>query len=385
MKKKLIFLFCMAGFCSDAQPLPQGSYENKELGWMKIYKPAADLKPFSVDHRSYSPAQLRYCETFIMWMQQSYQPTGRLGDVRKSVNEKLGLYNKDTKGLPNCYGAYTKLYYHVKKDVSGKLAPVDNDADYWNIQANGLHDISKSVKSLTTSDQYYFTLSYFKTGKEDMPDDAQNAGLLGFDTHPMLNKYAHFFIPKGTSNASSGRYYVALLFPDNRAPWTPVTKAEFFEQSEKVIDQTFQAEMKTNADQNRGYPLGLEQANQRSKARFEKAMVNFKRVKEKYKNRMSEIAMLSANHANNDFFNGSESVGDMFEATLNTTYPVFKISKELADKCANGQPQWIAIYWEPLVHLHKSILTNFNFDYVYNYFFDPGKVAGVAYKPLNNP
>ena len=29
-----------------------------------------------------------------------------------------------------------------------------------------------------------------------------------------------------------------------------------------------------------------------------------------------------------------------------------------------------------IIHLHESILNNFNFDYVYNYFFNPEKVKG---------
>ena len=37
------------------------------------------------------------------------------------------------------------------------------------------------------------------------------------------------------------------------------------------------------------------------------------------------------------------------------------------------------------IHLHESILNNFNFDYVYNFFFDPEKVKGQSYKPLRSP
>ncbi len=36
-------------------------------------------------------------------------------------------------------------------------------------------------------------------------------------------------------------------------------------------------------------------------------------------------------------------------------------------------------------HLHESIINNFNFDYVYNFFFSPEKVKGQPYKPLRSP
>ena len=35
--------------------------------------------------------------------------------------------------------------------------------------------------------------------------------------------------------------------------------------------------------------------------------------------------------------------------------------------------------------MHESILNNFNFKYVYDFFFDPQKVKGQAYKPLRSP
>ena len=36
-------------------------------------------------------------------------------------------------------------------------------------------------------------------------------------------------------------------------------------------------------------------------------------------------------------------------------------------------------------HMHESIINNFDFDYIYNFFFDPEKVKGIAYKPLRSP
>jgi hypothetical protein len=35
--------------------------------------------------------------------------------------------------------------------------------------------------------------------------------------------------------------------------------------------------------------------------------------------------------------------------------------------------------------MHESIINNFNFGYVYDFFFEPGKVKGVGYHPLRSP
>ena len=49
------------------------------------------------------------------------------------------------------------------------------------------------------------------------------------------------------------------------------------------------------------------------------------------------------------------------------------------------------MYWNGTVndpvekHMHESIINNFNFDYVYNYLFNPEKVKGQPYKPLRPP
>ena len=80
------------------------------------------------------------------------------------------------------------------------------------------------------------------------------------------------------------------------------------------------------------------------------------------------------------------------ESTLGR-YPVYKIDPAMAELCKKDKPQWIKISWEyypgsnDLVekHQHESIITNINFEYVYNFFFDPEKVKGQPYKPLRSP
>jgi hypothetical protein len=65
----------------------------------------------------------------------------------------------------------------------------------------------------------------------------------------------------------------------------------------------------------------------------------------------------------------------------------------MAELSRKDKPQWILISWDyypgenDLVskHQHESIINNFNFDYVYNFFFDQEKVKGRPYKPLRSP
>jgi hypothetical protein len=54
-------------------------------------------------------------------------------------------------------------------------------------------------------------------------------------------------------------------------------------------------------------------------------------------------------------------------------------------------PQWIIIHWtahlnDPAnLHMHNSIMNNVDFQYIYDYFFDPDKVKGQPYTPLRSP
>jgi len=77
---------------------------------------------------------------------------------------------------------------------------------------------------------------------------------------------------------------------------------------------------------------------------------------------------------------------------VHTTFPILKVSKQALALCKTDQPQWLVIRWSfglnnsaYYLHLHESILNNFNFKYAYDYFFDSEKVKGQPYKPLRSP
>jgi len=67
------------------------------------------------------------------------------------------------------------------------------------------------------------------------------------------------------------------------------------------------------------------------------------------------------------------------------------VDPAMAELCKKDKPQWILISWnysptDPIEkYQHESIINNFNFDYVYNFFFYPEKVKGQPYKPLRSP
>ena len=83
----------------------------------------------------------------------------------------------------------------------------------------------------------------------------------------------------------------------------------------------------------------------------------------------------------------------MFEGNGGTPkrLPVYTIDPRVVELCKTDAPQWIVMYWtahlnDPVnLSLHKAILNNVDFQYIYDYFFDPDKVKGQPYKPLRSP
>ena len=67
------------------------------------------------------------------------------------------------------------------------------------------------------------------------------------------------------------------------------------------------------------------------------------------------------------------------ESKLNHAFPVYKIDAALEAKMQGKIPQWIAIAFpyrtkengNQLYEMHTALAENLNYEYVYNYFFNP--------------
>jgi hypothetical protein len=368
------------------------SIADKDFGWIKIYNHPAPPTGKSSGNRTYSAKQIGYSQQFVEWMQQSYIPKGCLGDAGyyqnyipafSGSNSRLGnAINRNKQALPQLYGAFSKMYMFLKKDELGKIVPQNNFAEYWHIAANQLEYISNPVTFISGTEEYYFVLPDFNDHEKGYDEvDRAAANLMDFRNNKNIQAYRHFYIPpKVIGDASQ---YVVIMTRNHELPFEKITIGEFFEQAEKQ----FPFWQKT-------VPVSAEN--------FALAQNNLARLKEKYKTKWNEIAKLKLSGTDislYDFINAKAGTDDLFDNRdiygkegVYTTFPVFKVKKTAVALCKTDQPQWLVIRWtmsmpnEPYNHyLHKSILNNFNFDYVFNFFFYPEKVKGQPYKPLHSP
>ncbi len=379
--KKITFtlLAVLLGAASFSQEIPRQSIEDSVIGWMKVYHFKGVEKPLQVDAKIYSSAQLYICDSLVAWIQASYIPKGGLGDVKKSVSEKLGLYNQNNAALPQSYGAYAKIYTDLKYNSSHKMEPLTNSHLRWSIMAN--QSIGTPADALCTPTQYYFTLPSFNEQGYAYETDK----IYDLSNHQVIMHYSTFL----QRNSAIGNQRTVILSKDNKSPFVKITKGEYLQIIEEAITRLYATEKKkiyenkSNSQKNIDYFMSY--LNDKNDKRIECLNNN----KEKYKNRLQETAEIYTTQPDAML----ENYPDVFEGNGGSRLklPVYKIDPVIAELCKTDKPQWIVVAWTAMIndptgkYFYESVLNNFNFDYVYNFFFDPAKVKGQPYKPLRSP
>ena len=392
MKKIILFLVVITNFKAQTQPVyvdrigfTLESIADIDIGWMKTYKQTTPPKGKTAGNRVYSARQIGYTQQFIEWMQQSYLPKGCLGDIGyfqnaipkfSGTNSALGnAINQHLAALPHMYGAFSKVYMFLKKDAAGKFVPQNNFAEYWHIEANQIQYISAPVSFISSPEQYYFVMPHYHSGAgSNFADGKAGYEFLGFSTHKNIQPYTRFYIPPKA--ISDYPHYIVIMTKNGELPFENVTIGEFFERAEEQL------------------PAWQKVGNYTAE-NLAMARQNLARLKEKYKKQLNEIATLGYPFGQIgfiDFVNARPNNRDFFdESEGSNKFPIQKVSKAAMELCKTDQPQWITIRWTLgmpnsafNVHMMESILNNFNFEYVYKYFFGTTKIT-EPYKPLRSP
>jgi len=378
----LALMCSLSGMAQTAQRptrIPPSELEDKVLGWMKVYDYKGATVPITQDHRVYSPAQLSIAQLFANWMQASYLPKGALGDVFQIRNAKLSPYNQDTTSLPNAYGALVKLYVQLKYGVNNKIEPLTGDSTNWNMEANGFY--GEPLQAISTAQRRYFTLPTFE--EQGYGTDLDNA--TDISNHPVLKQFPTRFV----RNSVTGNQRLIVLTKDHKHPFVTVTKGEYIQAMEAAIAKKYDDEKAKIARDNKGNQKSIDYFMGYLNTNHGKRLEALKSNRDKYKDRLQETAEVATLQPTDLL----ENYPDLFEqdGIGQRKLTVYTIDPKVTELCKTGGPQWIVMYWtadlrDPIsLNLHNAILNNFDFQYVYDYFFDPAKVQGRPYKPLRSP
>ena len=382
----VILCFMVSAVKSLSQEIPRQLLEDSVIGWMKIYNFKGAKEGMKVDNKVYSANQLSLCDSFTNWIQASYIPKGGLGDVKKTVSKKINEYNQHTAALPQSYGAYATTYVYLKYNSNHKLIPANNLGTTWSIMANAV-PTGWAIRDFSSPAQCYFTLPSFESSSDGDAVKKQHE----LTTLANLKPYISFWVKN--VEAGNGTDY-ALLCKDNKSPFLKLTKGEYLQILETSLPTIYQRKKKKIYEANPGNQKSIDYFMKYLDDKNEKSIANLKSTKEKYKNHLDEPALTNAQPSIIDLQTGRDVFSNGYLNDPESTsgrVPVYKIDPEMAELCKKDKPQWILVSWwwaanDPVEkHLHESIINNFNFDYVYNFFFNPEKVKGQPYKPLRSP
>jgi len=385
MKKLLpFFVMMIVGFAAMSQKSQQQIMEDSVYGWYKVYNfKAKEYKPQVAFGRNYTPKQKAYVDSIANWIQASYIPKGGIGDVKRRLLSPNSAY-LSLESLPQAYGvtAFTWSMF-VKPD--GKHDIIRETEIPFGVYAN--ETVGMPIHFLCTPKQYYFTRPGSAEERFAFTDPSLRKKY-DITQLPQLKKFITFYSEASNYDRNAGLVDAVLLSKDNKMPYVQITKREYLGLLPDAIERKFQEEKKY-AEKN--WPEGKVRDNAliESVARKEKRLLRLKENLDRYKNRLDEPAEVFSIQPSillenaNDIFTG--------DGGHSSKYGVYKVDPEMIAKCKEDNPQWVLITWNwiandpKLVHMHESIINNFNFQYVYDFFFDKEKVKGKPYKPLNDP
>ena len=356
MKKILLLFLIIIAIEPELPAQPQvnpGMNELKEkvIGWDKMQAPLGNApgKSLTVQGRTYTSYQIGLIDTFTNWIKKSYIPVGGLPQPqRMALPDDATRRPYVPKGTGVIMGMWVPCY-----DASGKkiIKAQPSSASYITILTNHINGIERAGDWYNTPSQYYFTMYYDTKGKLVNDEDAQKDAPYVNEIKSKIGNYFIYFT-RTTVNV--------VLMPGKELPIVQATKAEVLDKAEGAVQRAYA---------NKSMPLRTD------------ILDNIKKIREKYKNSLQEPAFVK--NTTIDMYTFYPSFDDLFEKKVNTRYmfPVYKTNPAIYDLGDKDKPQWVTISWPYATEksstvdweIFKAMTTNFNFQYVYDYFFNPEK------------
>lgn len=350
MKKSITFVFffffTISVYC---QISAEQRIQDSVIGWWSNNYWDREWKPQTEPVAKKKEAHIN---NMVQWMKKSYTPVGGLGTVTRYMQS-------------NGYGVKFMVWNvsHEKEwtDAKGNFKPIEEENTKFYISVNkifGSYPVSFINKP---GELFVFTWQvdgYSPVGNKP-GEDKRPVGI-----HPNAAKY--ITIRNEMQNI--------LLAPGNKLPFSPVTKGEYLQFADEALATKFTT------------------ANEYDKKTIDRIRKNIAQLKEKHKATLNEAAIIKDMQPSMYSFDGFDpfDISEHLRAEK-LYYPVYKFTADMLAKCKAAEPQWVTISFpfktkqdgNQLHEMYSAITENINYDYIYNYFFDPEKIKGIAYKPSN--
>lgn len=368
MKCTLLFAVFFFIICTAfAQLTPEQRIQDSVIGWWSNNK-FDHLKPQT---EVIGKKKEIHVNKMLEWIKKTYTPVAGLGTTSRYIS-KLN------------YGVlcYVWNVSHDKEwtEPNGNFKPIpEENTPFW-IAANRVFG-SYTIPFLQKPNEYYFTMQPNGYSANDRMLENGKKADPGID--PNASKYITWI----------NDWQTVYLTPNNKLPFIAITKAELLQQAEQALDQQWANEIK---DVQEKWPTNKKSQDEVliiRKQTIEKYRSNIQKLRERHQNSLNEPAVIRAMQPTMYSFELDPDIFKIDKAAneLNQYFQVYKVDPSLYVKLQSETPQWIAVAFpfankekgNQLYELYKALSENFNYDYAYNYFFDPEKVKGLPYKPAN--
>lgn len=382
MKKIFPFIFLLSVVNVHAQRTDNELERDSVLQWIyfnqalksQAYQPVKDDKTGF----TYSVWQQKITDTLIKWFEQSYLQRGLfIKFYRNQMRNSAG-------GAPGLHSYGTHIYSSASSFKNGK---VDLNVEAGETMRLGINEFpGRYIKNFNPDDKHLFLekLPWNVTGAES---ELKKIGLER-GIHPGFSNY-RTYVYHYTAGGNDYTKASIVISQNNGWPFKQLTVGEVLNLMDKQLAN---------------YPAF-------TKKPFFSYMRDLMNSHiERLQPYLNQIAIVRdglmpsgesyEDGAGHIIINPEHIVNGYPIEELNSPelFHVVSAPQEVLDKTKTDNPLWVYMdlpkmkgkFFDASMqngeqYLAYSLLKNFNFDYVYNFFFAAEKSKGVAYKPLNEP
>lgn len=312
-----------------------------------------------------------YLNKFAEWMKQSYTPVAGLGEYQRFVNA----------GNSSVLFSIWDVGYDYL-DAQKHFRPIGETGYPRFYMATNMLAGTWNIDFMCKPDEWYFTMQ--PNGCRAQTPLESDAKMKGRDPHIAPNAYPYI--------TWINDWDAVYLAPGNKLPIIPVSKGEFLQAALKRMDylqdSLIQEDWKKESRKDEATKNNIISLRKKEIDRYRD---NIGELLNKYNKQLSEPAMVANwQFTYHDIITGS---WDVFHRGPNTMYyPVYKMdAATIRQITTDPKPAWVAILFpyqtksdgNKSYEMYLSLTQHLNYEYIYNYFFDPAKVKDVDYKPLN--
>lgn len=332
--------------------------------------------------RTFTPEQKKQPELFYQWLRKSYTLLGALNtDKSMAIAEP----NHKDEVSPYMVGIFAPTYIPEWDKAGKKVVRQPHSENPIRITTNFIID-AQHIPLLTAPGR-----AVFMRRSADMEKTFNKPYLKSLikefklQEHPQISKYLIQYY--GCEGDMCQPNVAVYLTPNGRLPIRQLTRGEVLSMAEQAIPVEAEKARKKIKSEN-SYRMDqqekwLKDFEDNKLTRWKN---NIEKLRLKYAGKLNVVAEIKNPNGVEiiNFFNGE----DIFETKINaSTYEIFTYEDGVLEKSKQDKPLWVCISWTPAnqdrqfqpKELHRNMLSHFNFDYVYDYFYNPLKVKDITY------